>query len=130
MSLALGAWSFFLTRQVATLSATITSNAIAHRHALMRAVSEAKAKARIRRLIAAIPLVGIGTLAYFEEQDYREWLEDNPEGTLNEYTCELSAISATLIDEVLQELPEEVRPNPEMSQSLLDRYSACTTEQN
>lgn len=46
-----------------------------------KAVMKTKAKARIRRAVVAIPVVGLGAMVYFEERNFKEWLEDNPNGT-------------------------------------------------
>jgi len=72
-----------------------------------------KAKARIRRAVVAIPVVGIGAMVYFEERNFKEWLEDNPDGTRREYGCEVVDMTAEVLEEVLQELPEYARPEPE-----------------
>ena len=62
---------------------------------------------------AAGPVLGAGAIIYFEEQDYREWLEENPKGTRGDYACEVSHFSADVIDEVLAGLPENLRPGPD-----------------
>jgi len=90
----------------ATLTAA-TSTAVA------KAVMKTKAKAQIRRAVVAIPVVGLGAMVYFEERNFREWKEDNPEGTRQEYGCEVVDMTAEVLEEVLQELPEYVRPEPE-----------------
>ena len=63
--------------------------------------------------VVTVAVVGLGAIAYFEKQDYREWLLENPDGTRSDYACEVAALSADVIDEVLQDLPERVRPDPE-----------------
>lgn len=108
-----------LTAQVATMTASATTAAIAHRKSLASTVARLKAKARLRRVMAAVPLVGIGAAGYFERQDFVEWQEENPEGTFTEYSCEVATISAEVVDEVLQELPEEVRPSRDLVLSYL-----------
>lgn len=82
-----------------------------HRKEIAGAVAKTKAKARLRRLAVAVPVVGVVLTGYFEEQDYRTWKEENPDGTRNDYACEVARLSAEVIDEVLQELPEAVRPD-------------------
>ena len=109
-----------LTAQVATMTASATTAAIAHRKTIASTVARLKAKARLRRVMAAVPLVGIGAAGYFERQDFIEWQADNPEGTLAEYSCEVATISAEVVDEVLQELPAEIRPGRDLVLSYLD----------
>lgn len=70
-----------------------------------------KAVARLKRTLVAVPVIGIGIASYFEKKDFDEWQKDNPNGTLKEYTCEVSAISAEYLDEVLQALPQNLSEN-------------------
>ncbi|MEO0496427.1 MAG: hypothetical protein AAF141_03520 [Pseudomonadota bacterium] len=118
-TVALAAWTISLTTQVATVTAGAAAAAVAHRQAMARALARAKAKARLRRVMAAIPLVGIGVAAEFERRDYLEWKRDNPKGTAEQYGCEVAAMSAEVMDDVLQDLPDAVRPNPDMLLSLV-----------
>jgi len=107
----LAAWVFNLSVQVAAMSATAASTAIKHRKELAKAVSKAKAKARIRRVMVAVPAVGTIVAIAFEAEDYAEWQEKNPDGTFADYSCEVATSSAEVVDEVLQELPELARPS-------------------
>jgi hypothetical protein len=109
-SLSLGLWALSLSAQVATVSAGAAAAALRHRKELAHAVARTKAKARLRRALVAVPVVGLGSLVYFEEQDYREWLEENPGGDRTAYLCEMAALTAEVMDEVLQDLPEALRP--------------------
>ena len=124
-TIALGGWAFSLSAQVATLTARLSATTLSHRKDLMKVVSRTKAKARLRRLVAAAPFVGIAALAYFEEQDYQECLKENPQGTRTLYACEVAAMTAEVIDEVLQELPEKVRPSPEQVSGYLPTNTDC-----
>ena len=49
----------------------------------------------------------------FEEQDYQEWLAENPDGTRKQYACEVASLTAEVVDEVLQDKPEFMRPEQE-----------------
>ena len=106
--------------QTAALATAVTSKAVA------KAVMKTKAKARIRRAVVAIPVVGLGAIVYFEERNFKEWKTDNPEGTRQEYGCEVVDSTAVVIEEVLQELPESVRPEPETVLKLIPK---CQSEQ-
>ena len=107
---------FLLTTTIGSIlwglqtAATLTAATTA---AVSKAVMTTKAKARIRRSIVAVPIVGLGAIVYFEERDYQEWLEQNPTGTRQEYACEVVDLTIEVLDDVLQELPERVRPEPE-----------------
>jgi hypothetical protein len=124
-TISLGLFALSLTAKVATVTASATAAAVAHRKELAATVARVKAKARLRRLIAAIPIVGMGSLIYFEERDYQEWLAENPDGTRERYACELAAITAEVMDEVLQELPARVRPDPDTAKGLLGDDTDC-----
>jgi heme/copper-type cytochrome/quinol oxidase subunit 2 len=119
ISLTLGLWAFQLTATVAVMTANAASMAIRHRKEMARAVAKAKAKARLRRVLVAIPFVGVTAVIAFEAQDYQEWQEENPGKTSNDYACEVSSLSAEVMDEVLQELPESLRPPPSTILKLL-----------
>ena len=108
-----------LSAQMAGLTASAATAAVAHRKELAAAVSRAKAKARLRRVMAAIPFVGIAAVGEFERREYLEWTEQNTGGTFRQYRCEIAALSAEVMDEVLQELPEKVRPSSETVLGLL-----------
>ena len=105
--------------EVAVLSASVAGNALANRKAIASAVMKAKAKARLRRYIAAIPVAGVAAVAAFETQDYLEWREEHPDGTKADYTCEMAESSAAVVDDVLQSLPERFRPSTETLESYL-----------
>lgn len=112
-------WALHLTTQVATLTAASAATALAHRKELARAVAKVKAKARLRRMLITVPFIGLGVIVYFEEQDYREWKEDHPDGTREEYTCEVAELTAEVVDEVLQDLPTRIRPSQNAVQKLI-----------
>ena len=95
------------------MSATAASAAVKHRKEVAKAVSKAKAKARLRRVMVAVPAVGTVVAVAFEAQDYSEWQDENPDGTPEDYSCEVAKVSAEIVDEVLQDLPETVRPSPD-----------------
>jgi hypothetical protein len=63
------------------------------------------AKARLRRIATAVPIVGLGAAGYFEERDRRDWLDANPGKTNADYACEIAELTASVMDEVLAELP-------------------------
>ena len=116
-------WALQLSSAVAVMSANAASVAARHRKEISSAVARTKAKARLRRIVAVVPFVGAGAVVYFEEQDYREWLEENPQGSRADYACEVAQLSAEVIDEVLLELPELMRPQPD---AILAWMPTCT----
>jgi hypothetical protein len=121
-AVSLGVWAVSLTAQVTTMTASAAAAAIAHRKAIAAAVLRTKAKARLRRALVVVPVAGIAAAIAFEREDYLEWKQDNPDGDLEAYGCEVSAVSAEVVDDVLQDLPEQVRPSRDW---LLSRLPEC-----
>ena len=112
-SLSIGTTVFALQAMATAtrLSAEAATTAVRHRKEMARVVAKVKAKARLKRMIAMIPFAGIAAGAYFEEQEYEEWLINNPDGSRQEYLCEVASMSSEVIDEILLELPEMIRPS-------------------
>lgn len=65
---------------------------------IMETKLTARAKTKIQRSVAAIPLVGLGFMAYFEKIEYEEWKKDHPNGTVEEYSQEVYTKSQELLD--------------------------------
>ena len=110
-----------LATQVANLTASTAQTVLTQR----KAIAKVKAKARLRRLIAAVPFAGMASLAYFEEQDYQEWLVENPTGSRADYACEVAAVTSEVIDEFLRELPENLQPEPHIFNHLIETHASC-----
>jgi len=137
-TIGIGAFALQQTIKVATLTTELASSALDlattkaankaklseqkanHQLELKKQKAKIKAKERLRRSIMAVPMVGTGLLIYFEEQDYQEWKQDNPDGTPSKYACEVAATSAVVFDEVItetvdfmQNLSGSIGPDPE-----------------
>lgn len=128
-TIGLGVWAITQTLKVASLTADLALSAAelaTTKSAHKATISKQKAKARLRRGLVAIPVLGTGLTIYFEEQDYQEWLEENPDGDRAKYACEVAKYSAEVFDELVletlqfaQELPKYVRPDTETVRSWL-----------
>ena len=103
----------------AKVAAVTAGAAAAQQKAVATAVTRTKAKARLRRAVVMVPVAGIAAVGYFEEQDFQEWKEQNPGLDRSDYACEVSQVSAEVIDDMLQGLPAQVRPNREFVLSKL-----------
>ena len=110
------------TAQVATLSSNAATAAALHKKQLAKAISKEKAKARLKRLIVAVPLLGTGAAVAFEGNDLKVWLEENPDKSATDYGCEVASSSAEAMDEVLAELPEKFRPSNDL---IMSRMPEC-----
>ncbi|MEM7302712.1 MAG: hypothetical protein AAF468_16670 [Pseudomonadota bacterium] len=98
-------------RLATAIARTRAKMAVERKKAVAKAVVRTKAKGRLRRAVVAVPLLGLAAAAAFEHSDFKVWQADNPEGDLAAYGCDVATNSAIVIDDVLQELPESVRPS-------------------
>ena len=109
-------WAASQAMRVAQMSKAVATQAIKNRNQILRL----KAKARLRRTVAAVPLLGVGAVVFFEEQDRREWLEANPGKTSADYACAIGEVTVEIMDEFMAELPEKLQrvrlPIPECGQ--------------
>ena len=128
-SLSIGTTVFALQAMATAtrLSAEAAKTAVRHRKEMARVIAKVKAKARLKRMIAMIPFAGIAAGAYFEEQEYEEWLINNPDGSRQEYLCEVASMSSEVIDEILLELPEMIRPS---KAAVSDMMPKCEGEED
>jgi hypothetical protein len=80
------------------LKGTISALTIKHKKEIVKT----KVKERGKRLLAAIPVVGIGAIGWFEKQEYDEWKLNNPQGTFVEYKNEVidatSEVAGEMVD--------------------------------
>ena len=65
-------------------------------------------------------MVGAAIAAAFEYSDYSQWQAEHPNGDFQDYTKETLEISGQVMEEVLGEIPVELRPSRE---KLLATYS-------
>ena len=84
---------------------------------MAKAISREKAKARLKRLIVAVPVVGTGAAVAFEANDMQNWLNENPDKSTSDYGCEVAASSAEVLDEVLAELTKKFRLSTDFAMS-------------
>ncbi len=144
--------SIQLTAQLAVAATNAAAAALEHRKAIAAATSahrkdkakavartkaRERAKARIRRfaIVGAAVVPVAGSLAApalagsFEVADFYNWKTGNPEGKFEDYACETGEASAELVDEVLQELPDSVRPPSDTVRSWMPRCAAPLEDQ-
>ena len=122
LSIGLTWWSLQLTASVARLTTEATVIALKHRKEISRAVAKTKAKARLKQTLVMVPIAGIAAGAYFEEQDYQEWKQQNPNGNRKDYACEVAALTTEILDELLQDIPDNLRPS---ERQLTDQLPKC-----
>ncbi|WP_127115235.1 cell envelope integrity protein TolA [Shimia sediminis] len=81
--------------------------------AVSKAVAKEKARGRVRRVAVAVPMIGAVIASGFEYSDYKQWKNENPDGDIEQYTREVASVSAEVANEVIGELPEALRFDPE-----------------
>ncbi len=59
----------------------------------------ARAKSKIQRGVATIPVIGLTSLAVFEKMEFDDWKKDHPNGTSEEYAREMYETSQQLMKE-------------------------------
>ena len=103
---------------VAKVSTEITANTIKHKKEIKKIISKIKAKARLKRMITMLPFAGAAAGIYFEENEFQEWLLDNPEGTRSDYLCEIADVKSEILDEVINDLPQSIKPNKKLTKTI------------
>jgi len=111
-------WALQKTYMVAKLSTEITANTIKHKKEIKKAILKIKAKARLKRMITMLPFAGAAAGIYFEESEFQEWLLDNPGGTRSDYLCEIADITSEILDEVINDLPQSIKPNKNLIETI------------
>ena len=111
-------WALQKTYMVAKLSTEITTNTIKHKKEIQKTISKIKAKAHLKRIIIMLPFVGAAAGVYFEESEFQEWLLDNPGGTRSDYLCEIADVTTEILDEVINDLPQSIKPNKALIETI------------
>ena len=111
----------YKARQATAVIALKAQAEIKERSAVKKARSEEKVKARLRRLAVATPFVGFAIAGGFEYYDYQSWKVDNPDGDISDYGRETADLISEFSAEVLDELPEKLRPDQEKLLSQFNR---------
>lgn len=127
-NVALGVANFVLQpiwRAGAVASAVTATRAKAEldeRRAVALAKSREKAKARLTRVLALLPIAGVAAVGAIEYADYQAWLEENPGGDAQAYARDVMNLSRDVADEVLAVLPEAVRPDQAAFLARVERF--------
>ena len=135
MTILLLSSSIFLFKQVYDLSAQLLASTIAlkelkirHKNEIKKAIVKERAKARLRRILVAIPVFGTVAFTAFEIADYKEWKKQNPNQSSEKYFCENAHITNQIIDEVLAELPASKFSREELISKLVNRCEKNNSE--
>ena len=111
VSISVSVMAFKATATVTRLSAEATATAIRHKKSIKNALQEGFRKVARKMMMTMIPVAGLAAGAYFEEQEYREWLAENPDGSRSDYLCEMSEITLEVLDEILLDFPKSIAPS-------------------
>jgi Ca2+/Na+ antiporter len=74
-----------------------------HKKDIAKVKLKQRSKARIQRVVAVIPVVGVASLAVFEKLEFDDWKTDHPNGTFSEYSDEIAQTVNELLVEEYQE---------------------------
>lgn len=102
--LSLSGGAYFSFDIIDKLKGTITALTLQHKKQLVKT----KVKERGKRLLAAIPVVGLVTIGWFEKEEYDEWKEENPDGTLEQYTNEMTDASKEVASDMSAEYCDDM----------------------
>ena len=86
-----------------------------HQKKLAKVKARERAKAKIQRTLSAMPVIGVAAFGLFEKLEYDAWKRENPAGTFEAYTDELTFE----MNDVLQ---EEYQAYYESYQKFLSTY--------
>lgn len=67
-------------------------------------IARTKIRERGKRLLTVLPVAGAIAAAWFEKREYDEWKVENPQGTPEEYTNEVSKLAVEMSKHLYQEL--------------------------
>ncbi|MEO1889477.1 MAG: hypothetical protein ABGX33_06140 [Cycloclasticus sp.] len=59
-------------------------------------------------MLAAIPIVGLVAIGWFEKQEYDEWKEDHPDGTFEEYKNEVVDATSDVAEDIVGDYCQEL----------------------
>jgi len=74
-----------------------------HKKDIAKVKMKQRAKAKIQRSIAVIPIAGVASLAVFEKLEFDDWKSDHPNGTFGDYSDETTQTINKLLMEEYQE---------------------------
>jgi hypothetical protein len=86
-----------------------------HQKRLAKVKARERAKAKIQRTVSAMPIMGVAAFGLFEKLEYDQWKKENPTGTFESYTDEITL-------EMNEVLKEEYREYYEEYQKFLFQY--------
>ena len=109
-TLTLGFHAANLTAKVAVLTSASTVAAVKHR----KEIAKVLAKARLKRFIVAIPILGSGAAVAFEASEFKNWQAANPQKSEVDYLCENASLTIEIFEDVIKELPENLQVSPEI----------------
>jgi len=101
-------WQQSINQAVAS---ALASQQLKHKREIAKVKAKARAKAKVQRAISAVPFVGVVAFGTFEALEYKEWKQDNPNGTLAQYTQETTNEIEALFDEEYREYKAEYLKN-------------------
>ena len=78
-----------------------------HQKKLAKVKARERAKAKIQRTLSALPIMGVAAFGLFEKLEYDAWKKENPTGTFEAYTDEITFEMHEVLRTEYQEYYEE-----------------------
>jgi hypothetical protein len=64
-------------------------------------VTKVKLKAKAKRVMVAVPLLGSAYAVWLEKSEYDDWKESHPQGTVTQYSNEVTELALEVKNELL-----------------------------
>ena len=78
-----------------------------HQKRLAKVKARERAKAKIQRTVSVVPIMGVAAFGLFEKIEYDHWKKENPTGSFEAYTDEMTFEMNEVLKEEYQEYYEE-----------------------
>jgi hypothetical protein len=78
-----------------------------HQKKLAKVKARERAKAKIQRSVSVVPIMGVAAFGLFEKLEYDNWKKENPTGTFEAYTDEITFEMNEVLRTEYQEYYEE-----------------------
>ena len=78
-----------------------------HQKKLAKVKARERAKAKIQRTVSVVPIMGVAAFGLFEKLEYDNWKKENPTGTFEAYTDEITFEMNEVLKEEYQVYYEE-----------------------
>jgi hypothetical protein len=97
-SLGAVAWSMASTT-IDGLKSTLIAMKVKHK----KEIAKVKLKAKAKRVLVAVPLLGSAYAIWLEKAEYEGWKQSHPDGTISQYAEEVTELVIEMKDELFDD---------------------------